>query len=186
MRVLAWMRDHLLATVVCYLVVVAVTVVSGFGIAVWLLAALVTGGSTGALLDGALAVLLVTLLGGTSVALLSLVGIGFGVYARAVTAVSWADDAFAQGVEIATPYGDRLRSVVADVAEPPDSHPGSTSAPTDAPTVTPTGLDRLKAAYVEGTLSEREFERRVRDVLGDGGERIDDGATDRLDETHSS
>jgi hypothetical protein len=161
MRVFDWMRDHLLATVVCYLVVVAVTAVSAVGIGVWFLAALVTGGSTGALLNGVLAVLLATLLGGTVAAFLSLVGIGFGLYARAASTVAWLDDALARWTGVLTGYGAAFRSAAADAVEPTASHPGATDATT--------GLDRLKAKYVQGSLSDHEFERRVRDLLGRSG-----------------
>jgi hypothetical protein len=165
MRIFAWMRDHLLATVVCYLTVVAVTVLSGIGIAVWLVAVLLVGGSTGVLLHGVLAVLIATLLVGSVVAFVSLVGIGFGLYARVSRAVTWADETLLRVTDIVRTTGSMVRSVAADVAAPPESHPGATGGLSR--------LDRVKAAYVKGALSEREFERRVDDHLDAAGREAD-------------
>lgn len=157
MRVLAWMRDHLLATVVGYLVVVGVTLAAAVGIGVWFLALVATGGSTGALFEAALVGLLALVVLGTATALLSLVGIWYGLYSRAATVANRTGDVIERGADTAAAYGAELRSAAADVADPPDHHPGANEG--DG------GVDSLKSAYVDGILSESEFEQRVRDRL---------------------
>jgi hypothetical protein len=153
--------DRLLAGSLAGLVLSVTLLVGVFGyVAVLAVAAVVPGGSGVDALLGVLfpAVLATAALVGTG--LLSVVGLVVGVGRRLSVPKS---ERAAEAVGRVEAYSDRLASVgLSAHLAPPE------------PTVEER-LAALKERYVEGELTEREFERRLREVVADDEER-DPGA----------
>jgi len=165
MSVIAWVRDNPLGTLVCFLLVATLTAASWFGVVVWSVAALATGGASVPfqllflLLLGAMVV-------GSALTVASLVGLVYGLLSRAWDAAAAAGREVARGAEAVERRSPLARVVgLSDLTGPVD--PRSRAAKVED------RLDRVKARYVEGELSMAEFERRIRDVLGE--ERVGHG-----------
>lgn len=162
MRALDWMRNHLLVTALCFVIVTALTALSGVGLVVWLVAAVATSGTASTLFQALLVVFLGGALVGTLLSLLSLVGVGYGLHDRASEAVRRGQAWLTERAAAAERRSLLARLVgVSDLAASVDTR--SPSARVDD------RVDRLKRRYAQGAISEREFERRVGAVIADGG-----------------
>lgn len=160
MHVFAWVRDNLLATFVCFLLVATVTGLSTVGVAAWSVAALATGGSSGVVFDLLLLLLLGGVVVGTALSVASLVGLAYGLVARAGAALSEAGTRLARRVDDLERRNVFARTVgLSDLTASVDGRSRVDRAQER--------LDCVKARYVEGDLSESEFERRLGEVLGE-------------------
>lgn len=170
MQVLARARDNLVATALCFVALVALTAASGFGLLVWALVALASGG-TGWVLDLLLVGLLAGVTLGSALSVLSLAGVCYGLCTRVSAAFRRTGTRVAVRAEAVERRSFVARLLgVSDLVAAVDPRSPSTRA-----------VDRveyLKAEYVSGALSEAEFERRVRETLTVEGRDIDRAGPD--------
>jgi len=160
-----WAGDHLLATVGITLAFLTLTVVSALGIAGWLFAAVLGLGGAGAL-GSLLAPFVVGLVVGVPVTVVGTIAAAVGLAARASSAVSGTAEVAGVRLGRVASYVEReneyARMVgLADLVENVDTRSAEQRA--DDRT------ERLKERYVDGELSEHEFERRMQTILDEEG-----------------
>ncbi|ELZ22702.1 hypothetical protein C475_16411 [Halosimplex carlsbadense 2-9-1] len=165
MELTDWASDHLLATVGITLGFLTLTAVSVLGIAGWLLAAVLGLGGTGAL-GSLLPLFVVGLVVGVPVSVVGVVAVAVGLAARASSAVSGTTEIAGIRLGRVASYVEReneyARMVgLADLVENFDTRSAEQRA--DDRT------ERLKERYVEGEISEHEFEQRMQTVLDEEG-----------------
>jgi len=154
-----WTSDHLLATVALALLFGTVAVVSVLGVAGWLLLALLGVGAASTL-GSLLPLFVLGVVVGAPGTLLALVGAVVGLTSRASSAVR------GERTQRLASYLERESTLarfvgVADLVERFDDRDPEERADQR--------IDRLKQRYVDGELTEREFERRTRRVLDEEG-----------------
>jgi uncharacterized membrane protein len=154
MGVLQWASERLLASVLLFVLFGSVLTVSLLGITGWIALVVLTGSG------GALGSLLWLFVVATVVALpLTLVAgvlVAAGIAARASSAVS--GDRAKQVASYLERESDAARAVgLASVVEKFDSRTPDERADDR--------IDRLKQRYVEGSLTDTEFERKIREVV---------------------
>jgi len=164
-----WAGDHLLATVGITLAFLTLTVVSVLGIAAWLLAAILGLGGAGTL-GSLLALFVVGLVVGVPVTVVGLVAAAAGLASRASSAVSGTTEIAGVRLGRVASYVERENDLarmvgLADLVENFDARSAEQRA--DDRT------ERLKERYVEGEISEHEFEQRMQTILDEEGVRGD-------------
>ncbi|QLH81808.1 SHOCT domain-containing protein [Halosimplex pelagicum] len=164
-----WASDHLLATVAISLASLTLAVVSALGVAGWLLAALLGLGGTGTL-GSLLPLFVVGLVVGVPATVVGLVAVAVGIAARASSAVNGTTEIAGIRLGRVASYVEReneyARMVgLADLVENFDTRSAEQRA--DDRT------ERLKERYVEGEISEYEFEQRMQTILDEEGVRRD-------------
>ena len=168
MQLTDWTRENLLATVAIFLAVATLTAVSAGGAVLWGLLALLGGGPVADAFETVLPVFVVGLLVGLPLTVVALVGVGYGLVSRLVVEVSTA-------VSDVGAVGARAVGRTARRVERRASIPGILALAAVADAVDPRSpetrardrIERLQSWYVDGRLSEFEFERRLRSVLDD-------------------
>jgi len=154
----SWAREHLLATIAIALTVGSAVAVSILGVLAWVLALFVAGPQP--TLSTLMPVFLAGIVLGTPVAVLSVVGVGYGLAARVSAAAGNAR--FGRVFVWADRYEGLLRRVgLSGLVDAVDTRSTEQRA-TDR-------IERLKSRYVKGDLSEPGFERRVCEVLDEEG-----------------
>ena len=159
MRLLDWASERLLTSVVLLVVCASVLAVSLAGVAGWFVLAVLTTGGTGALgtllplfVVGVFLSLPLTALAGVLVAV--------GIAARASSAVR--GDRARQWASYIERESSLARAVgLSSLVERFDTRSADQRADDR--------VDGLKRRYVEGDISESEFERRTREILDQEG-----------------
>jgi len=160
-----WASDHLLATVALSFAFLTLTAVSILGVAGWLLAVVLGLGGAGTI--GSLVPLFVVgLVVGVPLSVVGLVAAAVGLASRASSAVSGTTEVAGIRLGRVASYVERenryARMVgLADLVENFDTRSAQRRA--DDRT------DRLKERYVDGEISEHEFERRLQTILDEEG-----------------
>jgi len=158
MGVLEWASERLVVSVLLFLVFGSVLAVSLLGITGWIALVVLTGsaGTLGSLLWLFVVGTVVTL----PLTLVTSVLVAAGIAARASSAVS--GDRAKQVASYLERESDAARAVgLASVVESFDSRTPDERADDR--------IDRLKQRYVEGSLTDTEFERKIRDVVDQEG-----------------
>jgi hypothetical protein len=160
-----WAGDHLLATVALSLAFLTLTAVSVLGVAGWLLAAVLGLGGAGTI-GSLLPLFVVGLVVGVPLSVVGLVAAAVGLASRASSAVSGTTEVAGVRLGRVASYVERenryARMVgLADLVENVDTRSAERRA--DDRT------ERLKERYVDGEISEHEFERRLQTILDEEG-----------------
>ncbi|MFB6140939.1 MAG: SHOCT domain-containing protein [Halosimplex sp.] len=165
MRLSDWARDHLLATVALALAFGTLTAVSVLGVAAWTLWALLSAPGA-ATLGSLLPLFLVGLVVGVPVTAVSTLAAAVGLASRASAAASAraavAGTRLGQAVSYVEHESVTARLVgLSALVETVDTR--------SADERVDDRIERLKDRYVEGELSEYEFERRTQRILDEEG-----------------
>ena len=171
-----WARDHLLLTVTLSLAFGTLTVVSTLGVAAWMLwAVLGLGGAS--TLGTLLPLFLLGLVVGVPVTVVALVAAAVGVAIRASSAVSERTEVAGVRLGQVASYVERESELarlvgLSNIVENFDTRSAERRADDR--------IERLKDRYVDGDVSEFEFERRMRQILDEEG--VDRDRTSALDD----